>query len=207
MRIVSLIPSATEIVCALGLRDNLVGVTHECDYPPDVASVRKVTHTLIPTDATSERIDELVRSQLNDVRALYRLNHEAIRKAAPDLIISQTLCDVCAVADREVRDVLQTFAVAPQVLYLEPTRLADIFQNIRDVANAAQMRDRGDRVCDSLEQRVATIRARNRNASKERVVVLEWLDPLFSSGHWTPELVEIADAPGFEGGWLVVAFE
>src|SRR2546423_1305066 len=118
LRIVSLLPSATEIICAIGLRDRLVGVTHECDYPPDVRDLPKVTTTHIPADAVSEEIDELVRERLGEGRALYSLNADVLSELRPDLIVTQSLCDVCAVAESEVRDAVRRLPGSSQVLNL-----------------------------------------------------------------------------------------
>ncbi len=197
MRIVSLLPSATEIICSIGLEDALVGVTHECDWPTTVRGKATVTHTLIPTDAESGAIDTLVREQLSGGDALYRLDLDALTRARPDLIVSQTLCDVCAVADAEVRDALRVLPNTTRVLYLEPTRLEHVFDSIETVASAADVSSAGATVVGQLQERVEQIRRQSQahdgnRARRRRVVVLEWLDPLFSCGHWTPELVAAA---------------
>lgn len=203
MRIVSLLPSATEIVASLGLVDQLVGVTHECDWPEGVTEKPKVTRTLIPTDAASHEIDALVREQRSNSRALYSLDFEQMRSLNPDLIVTQTLCDVCAVDDREVRRFVsevtqsQCSTTPPRVVYLEPTCLEDVLQNIVEVAEAAGVPAEGKRVVGALRQRIERVRriameSAIAKSSRPRVAVLEWLDPLFSCGHWTPELVEIA---------------
>lgn len=200
MRIVSLLPSATEIICALGLESRLVGVTHECDYPPVVMNKPKVTHTLIPTDASSATIDGLVRARRRDGTALYALDFKRMAELAPDLIVSQTLCDVCAVDDAEVRRFVDAFESVrgpsrsrARVIYLEPTRLADVLDNIREVADAAGASLAGEALVAELSARIESVRVSAATRSdRPRVVVLEWLDPLFSCGHWTPELVQIA---------------
>lgn len=203
MRIVSLLPSATEIVASLGLVNQLVGVTHECDWPTGVAAKLKVTRTLIPTDAASHEIDALVREQRSNSRALYSLDFEQMCSLNPDLIVTQTLCDVCAVDDREVRRFVSEVSqrhgstTEPKVVYLEPTCLEDVLQSIVEVAEAAGVPTEGMRVVDALRQRIERVRliameSVTAKSSRPRVVVLEWLDPLFSCGHWTPELVEIA---------------
>src|SRR5262245_49146550 len=130
MRIVSLLPSATEIICGLGLEQQLVGVTHECDYPTSVQRLPKVTRTLIPHDATSARIDALVRERLSTQRALYTLDMPALEKLQPDLIVTQALCDVCAVAEEEVRAAACSLPGHPHVINLEPLRLEDIPHSI-----------------------------------------------------------------------------
>jgi len=131
MRIVSLLPSATEIVCALGLREQLVGVTHECDYPPCVLDLPKVTRTLIPHDASSRDIDELVRDRLQTHKALYALDMETLAQLRPELIVTQALCDVCAVAAAEVNAAAQVLPSRPRVLNLEPMSLSDVFDTLK----------------------------------------------------------------------------
>ncbi len=203
MRIVSLLPSATEIICELGLRDQLVGVTHECDYPRSVLDLPKVTKTLIPTDATSREIDALVRDRMGQQSALYTLDMEALERLQPDVIVTQTLCDVCAVAEAEVKDAACRLASMPGVVNLEPESLDDVFQAIRQVADAVGQAERSGRVIDALQQRVARVASRTqRAATRPRVALLEWLDPPFSTGHWNPELVRLAggeDGFGREG--------
>jgi iron complex transport system substrate-binding protein len=192
-RIVSLLPSATEIICALGLEDRLVGVTHECDYPASVRNLPKVTHTLIPTDATSAEIDALVRDRLGAQSALYTLDMDTLERLRPDLIVTQALCDVCAVAEAEVRSAACMLPGGPAVLNLEPETLDDVIDCIRAVGNAAGESHRADPVIDGLRARVDAVVTRTRSvARRPRVALLEWVDPPFSAGHWNPELVRLA---------------
>ena len=193
MRIVSLLPSATEILCALGLRDNLVGVTHECDYPPDVCSLPSVTITHIPTDASSAEIDGLVREQLKTRQALYSLKLDVLETLRPDLIVTQALCDVCAVAEDEVTAAACSLPGRPKVINLEPENFEDVLQCIQTVGEAAGVAERASEFIDKLRERVNAITSRH-NEIKHRpgVALLEWLDPLFTSGHWSPELVAMA---------------
>ncbi|MEZ5943373.1 MAG: cobalamin-binding protein [Planctomycetaceae bacterium] len=193
MRIVSLLPSATEIVCLLGLEDQLVGVTHECDYPCSVTDLPKVTQTLIPKDATSREIDELVREQLQTKAALYSLDMATMQQLQPELIVTQALCDVCAVAEAEVNSAACSLPGPPKVVNLEPMRLGEVFDCIWLVGDAAGIPEQTQRVLDQLQQRVDAVVARSESITKRpRVVLLEWIDPPFCSGHWSPELVRIA---------------
>jgi iron complex transport system substrate-binding protein len=198
MRIVSLLPSATEIVCALGLEDRLVGVTHECDFPESVRRLPKVTRTLIPADAPSAEIDRLVRERLRTDGALYALDLPTLEELRPDLIVTQTLCDVCAVAEEEVRAAACALPGSPRVVNLEPETLSELFAAIRQVAEAAGVERRGDEVVRRLTTRIEAVAARAAGRRhRPRVALLEWLDPPFSCGHWNPELVRLAG--GVEG--------
>ena len=193
MRIVSLLPSATEIVCQLGLADQLVGVTHECDYPPFVKSLPKVTRTLIPHE-----IDGLVRERLKSQKALYSLDMPTLEQLRPDLLVTQALCDVCAVAEEEVTAAACSLPGQPKVVNLEPMRLSEVFDCIRLVGDAAGISNRADQVITQLQARVDRVAQRNAQLKyRPRVVLLEWVDPPFCSGHWSPELVRIAG--GVEG--------
>ncbi|HEX5387687.1 MAG TPA: cobalamin-binding protein [Gemmatimonadales bacterium] len=198
MRIVSLLPSATEMICALGLEDQLVGVTHECDFPASVRRLPKVTRTLIPTDATSGEIDRLVRERLSADRALYSLDLAVLERLRPDLIVTQALCDVCAVAEDEVRAAACALPGAPRVINLEPESLGQVFDAIREVARAAGIERGAGEVVAGLTARVEAVAARSAAlVERPRVALLEWLDPPFSCGHWSPELVRLAG--GVEG--------
>jgi iron complex transport system substrate-binding protein len=193
MRIVSLLPSATEIVCALGLEKDLVGVTHECDYPPSVLSLPKVTQTSIPHTATSAQIDAMVRERSRQKTALYQLNEPMLSALRPDLIVTQALCDVCAVDETEVRRAACAMDWNPKVINLEPMSLGDVFESMRTVAVAANVPDKGQGAVEKLEQRVSAVRDQcQQSHSRPSVVFLEWLDPLFCGGHWNPELVNLA---------------
>lgn len=200
MRIVSLLPSATEIVCALGLRDHLVGVTHECDHPADVRTLPAVTRTRIPHDATSREIDDLVRAELAADTSLYLLERETLEQLAPDLIITQALCDVCAVNERDVAAVACRLPGPPRVVNLEPMTLAAVFDSMRAVAAAAGVS--AETVVGEYERRVAAVRDAVVGRPRPRVGFIEWIDPPFSGGHWNPELVRLAggiDGLGVEG--------
>jgi iron complex transport system substrate-binding protein len=198
MRIVSLLPSATEMICTLGLEDQLVGVTHECDFPPFVAGLPKVTRTLIPADASSAEIDHLVREQLRTSRALYTLDVPVLEQLRPDLIITQALCEVCAVAEEEVRAAACALPGGPGVINLEPQTLGQVFDAIRQVAKAAGVDRVAEDVVGGLTARVEAVVSRTAALRhRPRVALLEWIDPPFSCGHWSPELVRLAG--GIEG--------
>jgi iron complex transport system substrate-binding protein len=195
MRIVSLLPSATEIVCALGLEESLVGVTHECDYPPFVHRLPKVTRTLIPHDAASADIDALVRERLKTSLALYSLDMSVLEALQPDLMVTQALCDVCAVAEAEVSAAACTLPGRPKVLNLEPMSLEDVFTTLHLLGQATGTSERANEVVDALRQRVACVQGRTLDipaASRPRVAFVEWIDPIFNGGHWNPTLVEMA---------------
>lgn len=193
MRIVSLLPSATEIVCALGLQDQLVGVTHECDWPAAVTRLPKVTRSSIPHDAGSGQIDTLVRDQLRTQQALYTLDMPLLESLRPDLIVTQALCDVCAVTDDEVQAAAKSLSTRPQVVNLAPRSLGDVLDCLHLVARAAGVPHRSEQVVANLRARIDAVAARSATVrSRPRVVLLEWLDPPFSCGHWTPELVDLA---------------
>ena len=195
MRIVSLLPSATEIIHQLGLGAQLVGVTHECDYPPSAAALPKVTRTLIPKDADSKTIDALVRERLRDARALYSLDLETLANVRPDLIVTQALCDVCAVAADEVYSAARTLPQPAKVINLEPMRLSEVFDSMLMVGDAAGIDAHAKQTVDALRARVQTVQARSATLADDArptVAFLEWIDPPFCAGHWTPELIELA---------------
>jgi iron complex transport system substrate-binding protein len=203
MRIVSLLPSATEIICELGLAKQLVGVTHECDYPEFVKGLPKVTRTLIPSDVPSKEIDRLVRERLGSERALYSLDMPTLQSLAPDLIVTQALCDVCAVAESEVAAAACVLPGRPRVLNLEPSSVNDVLGCIIAVGEAAGVQDAAARVVESLQARVDAVAARTATLEhRPKGVLLEWIDPPFCAGHWSPELVRLAggiDVAGLEG--------
>ncbi len=195
MRIVSLLPSATEIICGLGLRPQLVGVTHECDYPADVVGLPIVTSSRIPRGLSSAEIDARVNGQLDTESALYSLNQERLEALQPDLIVTQALCDVCAVSAEEVNAISCQLPGNVRVVNLEPACLGDVLDTVLLVGEAAGCGERAQQYYTQLEQRVTAVAQRSRNLSdrqRPRVAILEWVDPLFDGGHWYPELIELA---------------
>lgn len=195
IRIVSLLPSATEIVCALGLQRYLVGVSHECDYPAGVADLPIVTNTAIPKGLDSKAIDEKVRELLQTDAALYHLNEDALLELKPSHIVTQAICDVCAVSSVEVEAVAARLPGKPQVVNLEPMSLGQVLETFTLLGNATQTESEAANVVQALQARVDIIVARTAaiaDKNKPRVAMLEWIDPLFNAGHWTPELVAMA---------------
>ncbi len=196
MKIVSLLPSATELICALGLREYLVGVTHECDYPLDVVGLPIVTKSVIPHDASSIEIDQLVRSQLETTTALYSLNVELLEELQADLIVTQALCEVCAVSEAEITETICKLSHQPKVINLEPMCLQDVFDTLLLLGRATDKETVATDVVNSLNARVERIRALTDEHIKKdqfpKVAFLEWIDPPFNAGHWTPELIVMA---------------
>jgi len=197
VRIASLLPSATEIICALGLRDCLVGVSHSCDYPAGVGNLPRLTSTVIPVQASSLEIDQAVRRKLAGEGALYELDLDALEAVQPDVVVSQRLCDVCAVSMNEVENALCSLSSQPVLVDTEPSCLDDVYGDIRRVAQAAGVPGQGEAVVAGLAARMRALEKRTAAIPREqrpRLAMVEWLDPPFNSGHWSPELVEAAGA-------------
>ena len=193
MRVVTLLPAATEIVAALGMLDDVVAVSHECDFPPGANAKPRATHCPIhESTLPSAEIDRWVSESLRRSGTLYTLDEALLRRLEPDVLVTQRLCDVCAVGYASVQAFAATLPGPPRVVDLDPSSLADIMQDVRTVADALGVRDRGDALVAGLGARIEAVRARAADAARRRCIVLEWIDPPFRSGHWTPELVEIA---------------
>jgi iron complex transport system substrate-binding protein len=193
MKIVSLLPSATEIVYALGLGDDLVAVSHECDYPPEARRKPRITRALVDSAQPSETIDHEVREKLHETGTLYDLDFELLKRLQPDLILTQQLCSVCAVSYDYVRNAVEGLVHSPQVVNLEPTSLQDIFENIQTVGGMTGHSKQAEAVIDSLQRRVERVRSLVLQTDRHpRTFLMEWLHPPFSGGHWNGELVEIA---------------
>jgi iron complex transport system substrate-binding protein len=193
MRIVSLLPSATEIVCGLGLGESLVGVSHECDWPPEVAGLPVVTEPKIDPAGTSAEIDTAVRNLVRDGLSVYRIRTDVLADLKPDVIVTQEQCDVCAVSYQEVvtatRDLLHSSA---EIVSLKPIRLEDISSDIERVGVVCERAAAGRALVDGMRQRFERIRTRAMRArSRPRVACIEWLAPLMVAGNWVPELVEL----------------
>lgn len=202
-RIVSLLPAATETVAALGCLEALVGVSHECTYPPEVNSLPRVTRCeLHAAGLSSGEVDQRVREVLAATGTLYTLDEPLLRELRPDVILTQRLCDVCAVGYGSVCALAHHLPGPPLVVNLEPLRLDDVFADIRRVAELLGVPGRGERLVAGLETRVEWVRARAAAVPARRCLVLEWIEPPFCAGHWNPELVRIAggeDLLGREG--------
>jgi iron complex transport system substrate-binding protein len=192
-RIISLLPSATEIVAALGFGDHLVGRSHECDFPPGVEKLPICSSTKVPVHGTSYEIDERVKEIVAEGLSVYRVDVDRLRELRPDLILTQTQCAVCAVTPRDLEQALCTWTGAqPALVSLEPNNLDDVWNDIRRVGDALGVRPRAEKLIDSLTQRLAAIRDQARDLSRPSVAAIEWLGPLMAGGNWMPELIEIA---------------
>jgi iron complex transport system substrate-binding protein len=193
-RIVSLLPSATEIVCALGLEDALVGVTHECDYPATVVGKPQLTASRISHQTmTSAEIDHAVRSQLDGHGSIYDLDEVNLRALKPDLVITQELCDVCAVSYKTVEQAARMFETNVRVISLEPNTIADIFANIRTVGSLTNRDAEAAQLVAELTTRLDSLALALADTSmRPRTFVLEWLEPPFAPGHWVPEQIAFA---------------
>ena len=193
-RIASLLPSATEIICALGLADSLVAVTHECDYPPEVAEKPKVTASRISHEQmTSREIDHHVRSQLDGHGSIYDLNEPFLRELKPDLILTQELCDVCAVSYERVERAARMFETDVRVVSLEPNTIEDIFSNIRTIGELTGRLSEAEELIAELMVRLDALALLVADVEhRPRTLMLEWLEPPFAPGHWVPEQVAVA---------------
>jgi iron complex transport system substrate-binding protein len=202
VRTVSMLPAATEIVGALGLMDQLVAVSHECDHPEEANRRPRVTHCEIyGKGMPSAEIDRWVSERLRAGESLYTLDEPTLRELAPDLILTQRLCDVCAAAYGSVAALAAILPTKPHVLNLEPKCLDDLYQCIRDVAAAMDHPEHAEKLCQHLKNRVRDVVRRVEGLSRPTVFVMEWAEPIFNAGHWTPELVRLA------GGVPVLARE
>ena len=193
-RIISLLPSATEIVAAVGFGDHLVGRSHECDFPPGVEGLPVCSSTKIPAKGSSSEIDERVKEIVAEGLSVYRVDVDRLRELHPDLILTQTQCAVCAVTPRDLEQALCTWTGAkPAVVSLEPNDLGDVWNDIRRVGEALDVPERAGELIESLTQRLAAIREKAKSAkSRPSVAAIEWLGPLMAGGNWMPELIEIA---------------
>jgi iron complex transport system substrate-binding protein len=194
MRIVSLLPSATEIVYALGLGEHLVGVTDECDWPPQARTVQVVSRSALPAVAEPAEIDRLVSASIGGGQPIYRLDTDAIRDLRPDLVLSQDLCAVCAVPSGEVNQALAVLGCQAEVVSLDPSSLDEVLEGVLQVGKAAGVPERAEEVVAGLRERLARVHAAVQGLERARVFALEWGDPPFNGGHWIPEMLQAAGA-------------
>jgi iron complex transport system substrate-binding protein len=194
MRIVSLLPAATEIAAALGLMDQVIGVSHECDFPSGAHERPRVTCCPVHNAGlVSREVDAWVHNALREKGTIYTIDESLLRRLQPDVILTQKLCDVCAVGYGSVAKLAHTLPSPPRVVNLEPTSLVDIFEDIRRVGEACDVSERAERLIRDLSERVENVRERAPGISdRPSCFLMEWVDPPFCSGHWGPELVEIA---------------
>jgi iron complex transport system substrate-binding protein len=203
-RIVSFLPSATEMVYALGLGNQLMGITHECDYPSEAQTKPIVVRSILPVETMTQReIDTAVTARLHDGLSLYQVDEALMRGIAPDLILTQDLCQVCAPSGNEVTQLLQSLTSKPQILWLTPKSLDQVFENVRDLGVATDRSSQAEALIAAGRVRLEKIAAATRHLSdRPRVFCMEWMDPVYCCGHWVPEMVRIAggkDELGREG--------
>jgi iron complex transport system substrate-binding protein len=190
VRILSLLPSATEVACLLGLAGCLVGVTHECDWPPSVRAKRQVTRSLLPQGASPSEVDKLVSAASAGGPPTYWLDREAIAELRPDVVLTQDLCAVCAVPRGHLDAALASLGLQAEVVSLDPSSLSDVLANIKEVGRATGKKERASEVTATLAARLDAVAGRAAGRPRPRVLALEWGDPPFGAGHWVPEMVE-----------------
>jgi iron complex transport system substrate-binding protein len=214
MRIVSLVPHATELLFALGLGPEVIGVTHECDHPPAALKLPHVTRDVLPSGLSAGEIDAAVRERTMEGEAIYELDRQKLAELAPDLIVTQALCPVCAVSYEEVAEIAKTLPGVPKVIALDPKTFGETLGDVRTIAQATGRREQGVELIQSSAGRIDRVKLAVRDQPRPRVAALEWLDPVFVAGHWTPQLIELAggeDVLGLPGEssmtvpWEVVA--
>lgn len=215
MRICSFVPGATEVVASLGVADHLVGISHECDFPPSIRQVPVMIEPLVEAHlTTSLAIDQRVKALVASGSPLYQLNERAFHQARPDVILTQDLCHVCAVTPDQLTRAIQLLQSPPEILALSPTTLEDMIQDIERIARSVDQPERGQALATELRRRLNHINQMNMSRhSRPRVVCLEWLDPLYVAGHWVPEMIDLAGGhdvlgskhtPSYETTWRQV---
>src|SRR5690348_14473639 len=191
MRIVSLVPHATELLFALGLDAEIVGVTHECDYPPAATELAQVTRDVLPEGLSAAEIDTAVRERTLAGEAIYELDRDALAELEPDLIVTQALCPVCAVSYDEVAAIAQELPTHPHVIALDPHTLGETLGDVRTLAQATETRSAGVDLVARSAGRIDRVRLAVRGLERPRVAAIEWLDPPYVAGHWTPQMIEL----------------
>jgi iron complex transport system substrate-binding protein len=202
VRIVSLVPSATETLFALGLDDEVIAVTHECDHPPAAADRPRVTRDLIGPGLSAAQIDAAVRERIGRGESIYELDGDRLGDLAPDLIVTQALCDVCAVSFDDVRAIAREIPSHPRVISLDPSTVGEVLEDVRRLGAATGRELEARALLRDAAERIDRIRTAVGGAPRPRVAALEWLDPVYVAGHWTPQLIDYAggeDVLGFTG--------
>jgi iron complex transport system substrate-binding protein len=192
MRIASLVPSATELLFALDLGDSVVAVTHECDYPPAAEQLPHLTRSVIPDGLAPAEIDAAVRERTGRGEALYELDEETLRALDVDLIVTQAVCEVCAVSFEDVRAVAERLPTQPEVISLDPSTLGEVLADVPRLAEAAEAEAAGERLVEEAGARIEAVERAVEGAPRPRVAALEWLDPIYIGGHWVPQMIELA---------------
>ena len=192
MRIVSLVPHATELLFALGAGGDVLGVTHECDHPPEVLELEHLTRDVLPPGLSAREIDEAVRERTLNGEAIYELDRVALGEIDPELIVTQALCPVCAVSYEEVEEIARTLPSGPRVVALDPKTLGETLGDVSTLGEATGREREARELVESAAERIEAVAEAVRGAERPRVVAVEWLDPVFVAGHWTPQLIELA---------------
>ena len=214
MRIVSLVPSATETLFALGLGEQVAAVTHECDFPADARNLPKVTRDVIGRGLAPDEIDRAVKALTEQGRSIYELDESGLRGLRPDLIVTQALCSVCAVSVDDVRAIAAEMDPVPAIVSLDPHTLGEVLGDVRTLAQATDSKDAGVDLVQDAAARIDRVRVAVTDAPRRRVAMLEWLDPVFVGGHWVPQLIEyaggvdllgLAGEPSAQRSWEEVA--
>ena len=191
-RIVSFLPSATELIYEFGIEEKLYGVTHECRYPNDAANKPKVISSIVDSEnLTSNEIDSITCQLLKDGKDIFVLNEKNLVNANPELIITQDTCEVCAAHTNQVNNALRILEKKPKIYSMDPHNLGEILESVRELGNILNVKEKADEIKDSLEKRIKLIK-KTENSPKPRVIAIEWIDPFFTAGHWIPEMIEFA---------------
>jgi iron complex transport system substrate-binding protein len=200
VRIVSLVPHATELLFALGLGEQVTAVTHECDYPPQALGLPRATRDMLEPGLTSAQIDAAVHERTARGLSIYELDADLVRRLEPDLIVTQALCPVCAVSYEDVATLASTLPKAPRVIALDPHTLGETLGDVRTLAAATRRRDAGVALIARIAGRIDRVKLAVRGAERPRVAAIEWFDPIYVAGHWTPQLIELAGGEDVLGG-------
>ena len=191
-RIVSFLPSATELIYALGAQEKLLGVTHECTYPKEAKNKPKIINTVVDSEnLDSKQIDEIVCKLMNDGKDIFVLDKENIKNANPNLIVSQNTCEVCAAHTNQVQQAVEMLEIKPEIYSMDPHSVIEILEGVTEFAKIIDTEEQGKKIKKELEQRVERIKSRKKEVAP-RVVAIEWVNPFFTAGHWVPEMIEIS---------------